>query len=511
VADFCHNVVEWRAVMAMEWYSDGLRDPYPHRHSKTSSIEGYCMEGGKTLSMVQAANRECDGLNMYKISRYNHFQPWSDGYHLAFNAVSGAVALMTAENYALYKDLARRLTDGSNQVFSPQEQELLNQLKYGKFIHPDYYDELEELKFMHRSSRFERTALGLVLAPTMACNMACVYCFEGNKKGIMSAGVIENLIKFVENQARHLRELNVSWYGGEPLLAMGVIEDLTETFLDMGQEHDFDYTASMISNGYLLTKENVDRLRKLKVETVQVTLDGPSHVHNRKRPLKNGKESFHTIVENAAYASTKMQVSIRVNIDRSFTEDMIVQLLEELKPAGLRQRVGINFGRIEAATSACASISDDCLGTSDFSEVEKAYYRLLFEHGFMVGKLPQPTATVCMSQLTNSFLIDHEGRHYRCFNYVGDESKAAGNIKDAIDYNNPRFTDLFAFDPFEDEMCRNCNILPICMGGCPARRFEGKVNKEELCDSWKHNLKPMLETIALARQQQMQSATKEQS
>ena len=276
--------------------------------------------------------------------------------------------------------------------------------------------------------------------------------------------------------------------------------------MGMGEEYKHRYSASLITNGYLLTPETTDRLLDLKVTTAQVTLDGPSRIHNRKRPLKNGKDSFATIVENVRNACGQMTISIRVNVDKHTTDDVIVELLEELDQAGLRERVGLNFGKIEASTSACANISEDCMDTTEFSRKEVLYYRLLFEHGFLVGKLPLPSATSCMAQLSSSFLVDHEGYIYRCFNYVGDQSKAMGNIKDKIDYNHPRFWDLFRFDPFEDDMCRECHLLPICLGGCPARRFEQRVKREDLCDSWKHNLQPMLEIIARSRQQQMQVA-----
>jgi uncharacterized protein len=84
-----------------------------------------------------------------------------------------------------------------------------------------------------------------------------------------------------------------------------------------------------------------------------------------------------------------------------------------------------------------------------------------------------------------------------------------GRIADDIDFSHPNFTDLFRFDPFDDSSCRECSLLPICLGGCPARRAEGVEHTEQLCDSWKYNLRPMLEIVARARQRQMQSATQE--
>jgi uncharacterized protein len=443
---------------------------------------------------------------MPKLSRYNQFYPWREGHYLAFNARSGAVALMTGENYALYQKLGEKLANDTTDTLSAEEQTLLKQLEYGLFVHPDTLDEIEHLKFEHRRLRFDESSLGLVIAPTMGCNMACKYCFEENKKGRMSQQVIDTLLSFVEKKATHLTSVDVSWYGGEPLLALDIIETITNALLEMGKTYKFKYTASMISNGYLLTNDVVDRLVKLRVNSIQVTLDGPARLHNEKRPLKNGKESFATILKNLEYASTRIGVGVRVNVDRSFTLEMISELLDEIERAGLRERVGIYFGLIEAATSACANITESCYEMSDFSQVEIDYYALLLQRGFKIEKLPSPSGTFCMAQLVNSFLVDPDGDFYRCFNYVGDKTRAAGNLKDPINFDHPNFTRLFQFDPFEDETCRSCNILPVCLGSCPSRRADRGLTQEQICDSWKYNMQPMLEIIAWSRQQAQQQA-----
>ncbi len=448
---------------------------------------------------------------MLRVSQFNRFQPWQGGYYLAFNAATGAMAMMTSENFAAYQKIAEALADGRADLLGDSEKELLGQLQFGRFVFDSDVPEMDWLKFRSRKARFDTSTLALVIAPTMACNMACGYCFEGNKSGRMSPRVIESVLEFVEKRAPGLKELEISWYGGEPLLALDIMEDITESVLELAKEYSFKYfCAGVVTNGYLLTPETVDRLIKLQARNLQITIDGPRRIHNAKRPLKNGKESFDTIIANLAYAGEKIPTVVRVNLDKSFTPDVIAELLRELEAAGLRNKVGFYFGQLEPATSVCAGIADTCYESRAFSQSEVEYYRLLLDSGFMVQKLPSPMLTFCFAQHANTFLLDPDGDIYRCLNYAGDKTKSMGNIRQEIDYQHPEFQRLFSFDPFEEERCRSCEILPICMGGCPGRRADRALPIEEYCDSWKYNLQPMLELIAYSRQR-MARAQQEQA
>jgi uncharacterized protein len=85
------------------------------------------------------------------------------------------------------------------------------------------------------------------------------------------------------------------WYGGEPLLAIDTIDYLTQEFLKLCGDK-VKYTAAMVTNGYNLNKDNVNRLKKLKVKRVQITIDGPKIIHDERRKLSNGKGSFDKII-----------------------------------------------------------------------------------------------------------------------------------------------------------------------------------------------------------------------
>lgn len=444
------------------------------------------------------------------LSRYNHIQPWRRRYFIIYNAFTGAIALLDQANHRVYNSIVEKLKTVADSVFTPKERDLLRQMEYAGFVHADQYSQLEELKFLHNFARYSGAALGLVIAPTMVCNMACEYCFEGNKKGRMSEDTINEVEAFVKKSADNIGRFNVTWYGGEPLLALDIIEKLTCSFLDMGRECHFAYSADLITNGYLLKPATVDKLVEWQVRMAQVTLDGPARHHDKKRSLKNGRPSFETIVENLKYAADKIKISIRVNVDEKFNIDLLRELLDQLIEAGLRDKIQMYFEFLEPINSVCANIAESCHTTRDFSNVEVDYYRLLLEKEFRIDKLPSPTAQYCLAQCVSGFALDPDGDIYRCLNTVGDKSKCMGNIREKIQFMHPNFQRLFRFNPFEDEKCRECDILPLCLGGCPARRADKGHTSDDICESWRYNLPEMLEVIALSKYRQLKPEMKEQ-
>jgi len=440
-----------------------------------------------------------------KISRYNHIYTWRDGYNIAYNARSGGLALLTPENIDVLKSLFAKLKKNEENTLSKEEAELLEQLSHGSFVYEDQRDEIDILRFQHMADKYDRTELGLTIAPTMACNMACAYCYEANKKGLINDEIIRALYDMVEKQGQHLDKLAVTWFGGEPLLALDKIEEISGELISMGRKHNYKFSAQIISNGYLLTPETADRLTELKIGHVQVTLDGPSRLHNRKRPLKNGSDSYKIILDNIKHASSKMSVAVRVNVDMSFTAELISEMLDELTAADLKHRVGIYFGMVEPVSEVCGNIAENCFNNHDFSKLEIEFYSLLLDRDFSINYVPRPCASYCMAQTLNSFIVDPAGNLYRCLGYIGDPEKSMGNIAEEIDYGHPNFTRLFDLDPFDNDSCRECNVLPLCMGGCPSRRADRNMENDDLCGTWKHQLPAMLDIIARSRQAKIKS------
>lgn len=89
---------------------------------------------------------------------------------------------------------------------------------------------------------------------------------------------------------------------------------------------------------------------------------------------------------------------------------------------------------------------------------------------------PRPRGNHCVSDFYNGWVVDEKGYLYKCWNDIGEISKAVGNIN--FGENSLQSTKLISeyssCDFFEDPKCKECKLLPVCMGGCPHSRVEGK-------------------------------------
>ena len=138
----------------------------------------------------------------------------------------------------------------------------------------NYYDDVYDNKML------------LTLMPTEECNFRCNYCYESFKKGKMSENIVKNIKSYISKHISNYSSLFLSWFGGEPLLALDIIEELSEFIINMSRRSKRNFYASITTNGYLLNAENFKRLLQCKVLHYQVTLDGLQQSHNKFRVLK---------------------------------------------------------------------------------------------------------------------------------------------------------------------------------------------------------------------------------
>ena len=159
--------------------------------------------------------------------------------------------------------------------------------------------------------------LHLILLPTEQCNFRCTYCYEDFFVGRMKPEIIQGVKRMIDNRLSDLRRLKVSWFGGEPLLAISVVEDISNHVMAASRGTGLDYSGDITTNGYLLDDAMLNRLTAVGVRDFQISLDGPEELHDRTRVRADGRGSFERLWQNLLSirdSGAPVKVSLRVHV-----------------------------------------------------------------------------------------------------------------------------------------------------------------------------------------------------
>lgn len=354
-------------------------------------------------------------------------------------------------------------------------------------------NELDIIKYNFKCMQYDNLNLSLTICPTMDCIFRCPYCFESRKNGKMSVENQNKLIEFVKEHIKNSKAMDVMWFGGEPLMAFDVIENLSEAFMRICKENNVEYTAYIISNGYLLDKEKVEKFVKYNIKGIQITIDGPKEVHDTRRVLEGNKGTYDKIVENIKFLQNyDIRVNIRVNIDKTNNLN-IENLFKDFEEKGLT-KVKFDFGHVIDYTENCRAISCNCLTKQQFSKTIMHYSQILKKYNFPRNHksfLPEPISIYCDAEKMYAYNLDHELNLYKCWNEIGNPTNSIGKLGDINRTEKQRANErkYILWNPFETKKCSKCKYLPLCMGGCP---YLGLKTHKNQCDKWKFVINNML-------------------
>lgn len=247
-----------------------------------------------------------------KWSKYNHlFESKKYGY-LLYNGETNSFAKVERDMFHLLK----LISIGESSIVDLDKDTLASLLSAKVFIdEKSENDFFYEKKFNYQFNSFDSANLGLAIAPTTHCNFNCPYCYEENRlPNYMTEATVNHLIDFI-NRHERIKNVGITWYGGEPLMAFKTIQQLLEklvkTKCELGR-HD------IVTNGYLLDKEKAVFFREQNLTLMQITIDGGKEYHNKRRILTSGAPTYDKILNNIDTFfkyNPDTYVSVRMNLD----------------------------------------------------------------------------------------------------------------------------------------------------------------------------------------------------
>jgi uncharacterized protein len=390
------------------------------------------------------------------LTRYHRIfpQPEQPGHVVLFSTKTAATLLVPA---TLVGEIGRG-------ALSDEDSALLS--KHGFLVESAEAEKREMLTFLG-----ELVALEQAFRPTIVlnldCNLACAYCFEGTRKGshYLSEQTADRLLAFVRDHGLPGRqEVNVTFYGGEPLLSFERMISLAEGSGALAAAAGIPFGFSLITNGTLLTRDRVEKLRPLGLKSASVTLDGPRETHDAARPYRDGRGSYGVILANLREVAGLVDLQVGGNYTRENWREF-PRLLDDLAAKGLSPDVvsKVKFDPVvqEREGIAPPDFHGGCTSINE-SWIYEASACLREEISRRGYRTPRIMPAICMVDFPGQMVIGPDGAIWKCSGLIGRKQYQAGDLEHGL-ADVGRSHNL---DSWKNDVCLACAYLPLCFGGC---------------------------------------------
>ena len=273
--------------------------------------------------------------------------------------------------------------------------------------------------------------LSLIIFPTEQCNFRCFYCYESFELGRMSPETVEAILKLVKKRASTLKQLNISWFGGEPLMAKDIVLYLSKEFKKLSEKFNFTYTGHMTTNGYYLSDNLLETLVDLGVTSYQITLDGAKESHDKIRIMKNKKGSFDSIWNNLMSfkkIDSPFDIMLRIHYSPATIEDIknFAPLL--VKTFDKDKRFSLFFRNV----SKLGGNNDDILSTcndNENEEYQKELSLLAKDFNKDINIVSVESDYICYASKANSYMIRSDASIGKCTIALKEDVNNIGKLK----------------------------------------------------------------------------------
>ena len=385
------------------------------------------------FEQIVGRQKRADG-QCYRLMTYVVQQPVADGL-LLYNTLTCSLVLLTP-------DEATDLT---------AQQELIDCW----FLVPQEHDDQKLCRQVRQMATLLKPAAKAItsytILTTTGCNARCFYCFEqGTKPVTMTTKTASKVVRYIVTH-RGDEKVKISWFGGEPLVNVKVIDQICTELREQG----VPFRSSMVSNGYLFDTDKVQRAKDLwQLKRVQITLDGMEQTYNRvKDYVYRGVNAFERVLKNIGLLTTAgIHVSIRLNVDKHNIGEMaeLVELLHQ------------HFGTNEHLTV----YSHELFGERDPEDNAALFaQRMLLEQQIAAyGYNPQQELqrdiklNLCMADNDGSVVIAPDGHLGKCEHYI--DSEFFGNLDS--EERDKAILRKFKEHSADIEACSTCFYYPQC-------------------------------------------------
>lgn len=424
----------------------------------------------------------------------------NNGFHIIMDVNSGsvhsvdpvmydAVAIVAervpelAEPEKLSEEVAREVMERLSPTYGEAEvQEALDEIQYlvdaEELLTTDqYHDYVVDFK------KRKTVVKALCLHIAHDCNLACQYCFaeEGEyhgRRALMSFEVGKKALDFLIANSGNRRNLEVDFFGGEPLMNWEVVKQLVEYGRSKEKEYNKNFRFTMTTNGVLLNDEIMDYCNR-EMSNVVLSLDGRKEVNDKMRPFRGGKGSYDLIVP-------KFQKFAEMRGDRDYYVRGTFTRHNLDFSKDVTEFADLGFRSMSIEPVVAAPEEEYAIREEDLPQIMEEYDHLAEEYikrkkegrGFNFfhfnidlnqGPCVAKRLSGCGSG-TEYLAVTPWGDLYPCHQFVGQEEFLLGNVDTGV--TNERIRDEFKLcNVYAKDKCRDCFARFYCSGGCAANSY----------------------------------------
>lgn len=426
----------------------------------------------------------------------------SNGYSIVMDVNSGAVHVVDDLVYQLVplleplvkekKDKGEILDFVKAQQLPYTEEEtaeavgeILLLAQEGQLYTEDIYE-----NYIDSFKKRETVVKALCLHIAHDCNLACRYCFaeEGEyhgRRAIMSYEVGKKALDFLVANSGNRKNLEVDFFGGEPLMNWEVVKQLVAYGRSLEEEHHKKFRFTITTNGVLLNDEILEFVNK-EMGNMVLSIDGRKEVHDRMRPHRGGQGSYDEIVpkfKKAAESRGQMNYYVRgtyTHYNTDFAKDVL-------------HLADLGFKQISVEPVVAPETEDYAIREEDLPQLLAQYDELAEEmikrrkegngfnfFHFMIDLEGGPCVAKRLSGCgsgTEYLAVTPWGDLYPCHQFVGNEDFLMGNVDEGVLRTDIR-DEFKQCNVYAKEKCKDCFAKFYCSGGCAANsyNFTGNVN-----------------------------------
>ena len=422
----------------------------------------------------------------------------SHGYNIVLDVNSGSVHVVDDLVYDMIpeieKDIEAGLSDdeiavkeGGSLMDTDRKEavsEILSLKNSGMLFSEDVYESAVD-KFMER----ETVVKAMCLHIAHACNLGCKYCFAGKGEycgpaALMSYQVGKDALDYLVKNSGNRHNLEVDFFGGEPLMNWDVVKDLVAYGRSIEKEHNKRFRFTLTTNGTLLNDDILEFANK-EMSNLVLSIDGRKEVHDNMRPFRDGRSSYDEILpkyKKAAESRDQMNYYVRgtyTHFNTDFAADVLhladegfQQISVEPVVAQPEEPYALTEEDIPVLLEQYDILADEMLKRRKEGRGFNFFHFMIdLEGGPCVYKRLSGCGAGC-----EYVSVTPWGDIYPCHQFVGQEDYKLGSIYDGIQKKDlqKKFHDCNVYSKPD---CSNCFARYYCSGGCMAnsQHFTGDI------------------------------------